>query len=462
MLLVERGLAASRERARALILAGQVRVDGLSRSPRPAPPSPPTPRSRSTVPIIPYVGRGGVKLAHALDVFGIDVERTARRSTSAPRPADSPTCCSSAARARVVALDVGHGQLDWKLRSDPRVDGHRARERAHADCRSTSTRRARLRPSSRSTSRSSRCVSILPVVPPLLDAGGDVVALVKPQFEAGRDEVGKGGIVRDDDVRQRVVDDVARPQLCARIGARRHGANRRFPAWKATARFLMHLRPASTGAHASDMGHIQRVGLIAKHHLDAAAGVLAELAGWLEARDVRAVFETETAALVGPSAWTPDGQPRRSAEILRPRRRPRRRRHLHRHGRPHRAIGDRRPDPRRQLRQPRLPDRDHARRAVRFARGGPRRPRASRDTDDAARPHAARGQTARRSVRSERRRHHEGRALADHRSLGGDRRSARDAGARRRIDRRDADRAPRPTTSPPAARSSIPKWTRCC
>ena len=68
------------------------------------------------------------------------------------------------------------------------------------------------------------------------------------------------------------------------------------------------------------MGHIQRVGLIAKHRLDAAAGVLAELAGWLEARDVRAVFETETAALVGPAAGTPDGQPRRSAERLRSRR----------------------------------------------------------------------------------------------------------------------------------------------
>ena len=121
-LLVERGLAASRERARALILAGNVRVNGQ-------------PASKAGTPVAgdadvtvadpdhPYVGRGGLKLAHALDVFGIDGHRTRSRSTSAPRPAVSPTSCCNAARARVVALDVGHGQLDWKIRTDPRVDG---------------------------------------------------------------------------------------------------------------------------------------------------------------------------------------------------------------------------------------------------------------------------------------------------------------------------------------------------
>ena len=83
---------------------------------------------------------------------------------------------------------------------------------------------------------------ILPVVPPLLDAGADVVALVKPQFEAGREEVGKGGIVRDAAVHARVVEEVA--AAADALGLTRAGrrSSRRSPAWKATASSCMHLR----------------------------------------------------------------------------------------------------------------------------------------------------------------------------------------------------------------------------
>ena len=94
--------------------------------------------------------------------------RARRRSTSAPRPAASPTCCSSAARARVVALDVGHGQLDWKLRSDPRVDVLERRQRARADRRPTLPP---IAPRSTSSTIDVSFISlrhILPVVPPLL------------------------------------------------------------------------------------------------------------------------------------------------------------------------------------------------------------------------------------------------------------------------------------------------------
>ena len=112
--LVERGLVPSRERARALILAGQVLVDGRIGSKAGADGGGRCAQV-AVKPDHPYVGRGGVKLAHALETFR---HRGAgrRRSTSARRPAGSPTCCSSAARA-VVALDVGHGQLDWRLRT---------------------------------------------------------------------------------------------------------------------------------------------------------------------------------------------------------------------------------------------------------------------------------------------------------------------------------------------------------
>ena len=130
----------------------------------------------------------------------------AKRSTSARRPAGSRTCCSNAARSRVVAFDVGHGQLDWGLRNDPRVV---VIERANARA---------LEPNDLPTLVDIVTIDvsfislrhIFPRVPPLLRDGADVVALVKPQFEAGRAEVGKKGVIRDPAVQARVVEEAAR------------------------------------------------------------------------------------------------------------------------------------------------------------------------------------------------------------------------------------------------------------
>ena len=124
-LLVARGLAATRERARALILAGDVRVDGAPRDEGRHRGRRRRPPSQLRAPDHPWVGRGGIKLDHALEVFGLDVTGAARRSTSAPRPAASPTCCSHAARAHVVALDVGDGPA--RLAAADRPAGHCAR-----------------------------------------------------------------------------------------------------------------------------------------------------------------------------------------------------------------------------------------------------------------------------------------------------------------------------------------------
>lgn len=203
--LVERGLVATRERARALILAGDVRVNGV-----------PATKAGSAVPVgadvtlavpdHPYVGRGGLKLAHALDTFAIDVAGRLALDIGASTGGFADVMLQRGARC-VVALDVGHGQLDWKIRSDPRVvtiEGVNAR-------RLTS---AALPVGARDFDLVTIDVSfislrhILPVVPPLLRPGADIVALVKPQFEARRAEVGKGGIVRDDEVRARVVEEV--------------------------------------------------------------------------------------------------------------------------------------------------------------------------------------------------------------------------------------------------------------
>jgi 23S rRNA (cytidine1920-2'-O)/16S rRNA (cytidine1409-2'-O)-methyltransferase len=119
VLLVERGLVPSRERARALILAGQVRVDG-----HPVTKAGTTISPTATVELVtpdhPYVGRGGLKLAHALDTFGIDAARRRALDVGASTGGFTDVLLQRGARD-VIALDVGHNQLDWKLRSDSRV-----------------------------------------------------------------------------------------------------------------------------------------------------------------------------------------------------------------------------------------------------------------------------------------------------------------------------------------------------
>ena len=145
-----------------------------------------------------------------------------------------------------------------------------------------------------------------------------------------------------------------------------------------------------------------------------------------------------------PRSWAcRPGRPTRtreeSAECLRPGRRPRRRRHAHRHGRTHRPGRHDRADPRGELRQPRVPDRDSAERALRFARVGARRRGGHRRTDDAPRTYAARGRGLRESPGRQRRRDHEGGSVAHHRPVGHRRGSARDAGARRRPHRGHTD-----------------------
>ena len=202
-LLVERGLAPSRERARALILAGQVDAAGTSVL-KPGTAVPADAEVRLIAPDHPYVGRGGVKLAHALDAFGVPVEGRDALDIGASTGGFTDVLLRRGAR-RVVALDVGRGQLDWTLRNDPRVlvvEGVNARHLA-AD---------RLPGPSGIVTIDVSFISlrlILPVVPPLLAPGADVLALVKPQFEAGRRDVGRKGLVEDPEVHARVVEEVS-------------------------------------------------------------------------------------------------------------------------------------------------------------------------------------------------------------------------------------------------------------
>jgi 23S rRNA (cytidine1920-2'-O)/16S rRNA (cytidine1409-2'-O)-methyltransferase len=237
VLLTERGLAPSRERARAIILAGQVAVDGQVVS-KAGTAIAPGAGIELLQPDHPYVGRGGLKLAHALDTFGVAVEGREALDIGASTGGFTDVLLRRGA-SRVVALDVGHGQLDWGLRNDPRVvviEGRNARYLAPGDIPGP-VDVVVIDVSFISLAH------ILPQVPPVLREGADVVALVKPQFEAGRNEVGRKGIVTDPGVHERVVARVT--EAAGRVGLARIAMTPSpVTGAEGNREFLLHLRAA--------------------------------------------------------------------------------------------------------------------------------------------------------------------------------------------------------------------------
>ena len=233
-LLLDRQLTPSRERARALIIAGQVTVDG-----KPVTKAGTAVDDGADVALIapdhPYVGRGGLKLAHALDTFRIPVAGREGLDIGASTGGFTDVMLQRGA-TRVVALDVGHGQLDWRLRQDPRVV---VLERVNARTLTLNMLPGKVDLVTIDVSFISLS-RILPVIPPVLQPGADIVALVKPQFEAGREEVRKG-IIRDTAVHARVLDEVA--AAGAEVGLSRVG-NTPSPitGQKGNVEFLVHFR----------------------------------------------------------------------------------------------------------------------------------------------------------------------------------------------------------------------------
>ena len=238
MLVVERGLAETRTRARALVLAGHVSVNGEVVAKAGAP-IPLDAVLTLASPDHPYVGRGGVKLAHALDIFGIDPRDRVVLDIGASTGGFTDVLIQRGAE-RVVALDVGHNQLAWKLRQHPRVttlEGLNARvlqaDMLPVDCRQFDVITIDVAFIS--------VTLIIDRVPPLLRPGADVVALVKPQFEAGRSEIGRKGVVTDPAVHERVVDEVA--ATADRIGLKRIGMTRSpITGAEGNHEFFLHLR----------------------------------------------------------------------------------------------------------------------------------------------------------------------------------------------------------------------------
>lgn len=199
--LVQEGLAESREKAQRLIRAGQVRVNGQTAT-KPGQPCPMV--AEVTLEALPrFVGRGGEKLAAAFAAFPLHVAGAVCVDVGASTGGFTDCLLQHGAR-RVYAVDVGKGQLHWNLRRDPRVtvfEGVNARHLNVSDFDETPVF-ASIDVSFISLTK------ILPAVTTILAAGGEVVTLIKPQFEAGREQVGKGGVVRDPSVHAQVVERV--------------------------------------------------------------------------------------------------------------------------------------------------------------------------------------------------------------------------------------------------------------
>ncbi len=201
---MDRGLAESREKAKRMIMAGLVEIDGD----RIDKPGHPTPRTSSVVLKAarpPYVSRGGLKLEEALRTFSVDVKGKTILDVGASTGGFTD-CLLQHGTGRVIALDVGYGQFHWSLRTDPRVH---VLERTNARYLKPDDLKEGIDGAVIDVS----FISLKLVVPPVsecLTRHAFIIALIKPQFEVGKGQVGKGGVVREPALHRRVIGDLSR------------------------------------------------------------------------------------------------------------------------------------------------------------------------------------------------------------------------------------------------------------
>jgi len=203
LLLVEKGLAESREKAKAMIMAGEIEVNGI-RAEKPGHDVPISADISIKAGSLPYVSRGGFKMAAALDHFSINVSGLTIIDIGASTGGFTD-CILQRGAERVIAVDVGHGQLHWKLRNDPRVS---ILEKTNARFLTPEDIKAPLNGAVIDVS----FISLKLVIPPIMELllkDSFIIALIKPQFEAGRHQV-KKGVVRDPLLHQEIVENMCR------------------------------------------------------------------------------------------------------------------------------------------------------------------------------------------------------------------------------------------------------------
>jgi len=203
-LLVQRGLAETREKAKAMIMAGLAEVDGVRRN-KPGHTFPATASVRLIEPYPPFVSRGGVKLEAALQHFPVDVRAKTILDVGSSTGGFTDCLLQYGAR-KVISVDVGYGQIDDKLRKDPRVH---LLERTNIRYLESKDLPERIDGATIDVS----FISLRLVVPPvsrLLTSRAFIIALIKPQFEVAKERVGKGGVVRDPAEHARVVEELVR------------------------------------------------------------------------------------------------------------------------------------------------------------------------------------------------------------------------------------------------------------
>ncbi len=205
ILLFERGLFTSREKARAAIMGGLIYVNG-QREDKAGSTFPDDENTRIEVRgrALPYVSRGGLKLEKAIASFDIDLKGACCMDVGASTGGFTD-CMLQNGAAKVFSVDVGYGQLDWKLRNDPRVvcmEKTNIRYITPSDIGGEELDFASCDVSFISLKK------VLPAVKPLFSRSASMVCLIKPQFEAGRGEVGKHGVVKDPGIHERVANDI--------------------------------------------------------------------------------------------------------------------------------------------------------------------------------------------------------------------------------------------------------------
>jgi len=265
---VQRGEVSSREKARRLIMTGGVYVNGQVVD-KPGKRVPDDAVITVQQSLIPYVGRGGLKLQKAIDHFSIDVSGKVAIDVGASTGGFTDCLLQSGARF-VYAVDVGYGQLDWKLRKDERV----------AVLERTNIRYVKPEQFDQKIDLATIDVAfisldkVLPVVASLVQTPGQIIPLIKPQFEAGRRNVGKGGVVRDPDIHRQVIQKVW--DLAMRTGLTVSGltyspvkgpaGNIEYLIWLQKGKDAQFSHPASSIQHPASS--IQKV--VSEAHTDAA------------------------------------------------------------------------------------------------------------------------------------------------------------------------------------------------